>query len=68
MSESPPQYLEEGFVPTVTEVESANGYREYKTLDPRSETDLVPTKEGGLVRKARVLNEDQVQALSALEK
>jgi len=68
MSESAPQYLADGYIPTVTEVEVANNYREYKTLDPRSETDLVPTKEGGLVRKAQVLNEDQVEALQTLEK
>ena len=68
MSESPPQYLEDGFVPTVTEVEEANRYREYKTLDPRPQTDLVRTKDGGLVRKARVLKEEQVQALDALQK
>lgn len=62
-----PQYLADGFTPTVTGYSRKQGELVLRTLDSRKATDLVSTRDDGLVRFATFFSEEQARVAELQE-
>lgn len=56
-----PQYLADGFVPTVTGHSRKQGELVLRTLDSEKATDLVSTRDDGLVRFTAFFSDEQAR-------